>query len=364
MASPDATVEDSLGPSVALIEEFVPRQNIEAALRPGSRNVVEVSKISGNGTEPKPGTIEISAGADVSLEERVRLTSQAKAAVSYFAENFGPVTRPLRFEVGDQCLALRTGYNYELDVVRMPRQDVLENCGLESADVIRHEIFHALIFQAYPEVCTEAHLDDPNSVRLHEALADFFAHQLEPDQHFGEKYKVSDPYIREYRTDLTVSLSAGSHAQGNAITSHLLASEVTNQDIKNFLSHGDFTLEALSQTNQSLESSLARDASFSLDEKVENYPASGLGRYRLRADVPLDLTFSPNIALRDAHPDLQIDWLNMKKMPSEKFVFEQPSPGHFRISRTPEADTEKILARFSEGDKVIGFRPFYFGTDG
>lgn len=306
----------------------------------------------------------ISAGADVSLEDRVRLTSRAKAAVSFFEENYGPVTRPLKFEVGDQCGALRTGYNYEMDTVRMPRQEVLENCGLESNDVVHHEIFHALLFQAYPAACTQEHLDNPDSVRLHEGLADFFAHQLEPDQHFGEKFQHSEPYLREYRTDLTVSLSAGSHAQGNAITSHLLSSGVTNQDIKTFLSQGDFTLEGLSHANPALEKSLARDASFSLDEMVGSYPKSRLGRYRLRPDVPLELKFSANSALSEAHPNLQIDWMNMEKMPSKKFVFEEPFPGHFLVSRTPEADTEKMLARFSEGGKTIGFRPFYFGTDG
>lgn len=303
--------------------------------------------------------IRIEASSDVDQADLERLRELAQKAMAYFQEHFGPVRSELRFEVGSATDALRTGYNFVEDTVCLPYLDPVRNAGLDSVDVLNHEIFHALLIKAYPDLPTP---DEPSTVRLHEGLADLFAHRLNPDSQFGEGYYADKPSVREYRTDLRISLSAGSHAQGNALTSLLLSQQTDNREIRSFLEGGDFTLEGLRSSSASLREPLSRDAALAVDESVSAYPRSPKARYWLRSDVPLGIAFQPNDSVRREHADFRVEWTDKHGYPSRSYTFEPTGENSFLVSAAPEAPAEKMIARFYDGDRVIGFRPFYFGV--
>lgn len=311
---------------------------------------------------PVEPPIQIQASADISKESLEKLRRTAERAMAHFEKHYGPVSAPLKFAVGGATTALRTGYSFDLRTIAMPDGSDLRNCGLDSEDIINHEIFHALMHQAYPDTCTPERMESPETERLHEALADYFAHRLQPDESFGENYYHLAPQVRAYRTSLQVSLTAGAHGQGNAIVKHLLEQDVTDTQVRSFLEGGQFNLESLGQTSEGLAESLRRDAAKAVDEAVSHYPHSPRDRYWLQPEQPLEVAFLPNEDVRQAHPDFRVVWLDKKGMPSRLYTFEETSPHKFRISGAPEAETEKMIARFYDGDRVIGFRPFYFGV--
>lgn len=303
--------------------------------------------------------IAITASPEVPEADLRRLRETAAKAVSYFQEHFGTVRSPLRFEVGKATDALRTGYNFVNDTVCLPYLDSVKNAGLDSEDILNHEIFHALLIKAYPELPSPEEL---STVRMHEGLADLFAHRLNPDRSFGEGYYLEKPSVREYHTDLRISLSAGTHAQGNAITSLLLSEDVSNGEIRSFLEAGDFSLTGLEGCSPAMKAALALDSSMAVEESVNAYPSSKTGRYWLRPEVPLEIAFLPNESVARQHSDFRVVWTDKAGVPSKSYTFEPSGDHAFRVSAAPEADSEKVIARFYDGDRVVGFRPYYFGV--
>jgi hypothetical protein len=350
----------SSGPPDAVVGE--PAESFQqGAVNLGSLSLAS-SALPSAGTEVE---MVVRACPDVAEADLERLKQTARRAVAYFREHFGPVTSPLVFEVGQASGALRTGFNLESGVIALPSLEGVRKSGLDSPDVINHEIFHALMFGAYPHLANKDQGAARGSVRLQEGLADLFAYRLSPDPEFGEKYYLAGGKVREYRTSMHVSLAAGAHAQGNAITSLLLEEEVEDGQIRRFLEAGDFRLEALGEVSPRLKRALEHDASLSLEAVVgPGYTPSRLGRYKLRPDHPLQIQFVPSDSLKAAHPDLRVDWTDKRGIPSKTYVFQETSANAFAITAGPEADQEKMIARFYSGDKLIGFRPFYFSTEG
>lgn len=310
----------------------------------------------------KAGEVVIEAEPGIAPESLEKLRATAQRAIAYFAEHFGPVTQPLRFQVGGG--ALRAGYNIVDDVIGLPKLGNVHNAGLDSADIINHEIFHALVLDAYPELPSNE--DGANgAVRLHESLADYFAHALEPDESFGEGYYTDQPYLRRYHTDLRLSLASGAHAQGNALTTLLLEQGVTHQEVRSFLEAGEFDLEGLGKSSPHLLPALRKEQEMAVPEQVvgDGYTHSAKGRYWLHG-TPLELSFVPNARVLEEHPDFHVVWCDKNGQPSPGYTAAEIAPHTFSITGTPGAKSEKVIARFYDGDRVIGFRPFYFGVRG
>lgn len=305
--------------------------------------------------------LEILGGSRFPPETLERVRATAQKALSFFQANFGTPVRPLKLDLDGGDAGLHTGYDVNSDTIRFPNAKNLINSGLDSVDIINHEIFHALVCQSYPQTSTKEMMDDPNAVRLHEGLADYFAYKMNPDKYFGEDYMVGKPYLRQYQNSLAVSLAPGPHAQGNAITSYLIKNGIEPAQIKDFLQTRPFTLEGLASLTPALQQDLIKDASFQLPETVSNYKYSTAHKYRLQDDVPLRMSFRPNAELQAAHPNLRIDWRLESGIPSQHYLVRQDKPGDFQISKVPGADGEKLLALFYDSDALIGSRPFYFG---
>ena len=303
--------------------------------------------------------VQISGSQQVSPEQLRRLRGTAERAVDFFEQNFGPVQNPLKIDLDPETLS--TGYDLERDSIGFPQAGNLINRGLDSEDVIDHEIFHALVARRFPHTSTPEAMGSPDGTRLHEGLADFFAYKLNPDQHFGENYRSDKAYLRDYHNDLCISLSPGSHAQGNAITANLLRSGVELAQIREFLQGGDFSLRGLQAVSPRLKDNLQRDGLFGVDQ-LSNYPESALKRYRIEPDRPLQLEFRPNPDLLQAHPDFRVAWSAMEGLPSREFVIRSLDQRRFEVAATPQSRPEKLLAVFYDGQRQIGCQPYYLSA--
>ena len=303
--------------------------------------------------------VSVLGAEEVSPQSLERLTSTLDRATAFFKENFGPVHQGLKVDLTDDNGALRTGFNFEQNSIRFPEAPKLINRGLNSEDIIIHEAFHALVFQAYPDICTDENLRANDSVRIHEGLADYFAYQMNPDEHFGEDYSKEKPHLRSYRNKRRISLSPGTHSQGNAITSYLLKNHIEPKQIRGFLESGDFTLEGLKKLSPGMKKDLELDASLAIQAKIPNYPMSRIRRYRLVEGKPLNLNFETNEALDKAHPSLQIRWVKSSGAPSQDFEFCPTGPLDFQVSAKRAEGSEKVVAVLSENQETIGAYPFY-----
>lgn len=300
--------------------------------------------------------LRILGGQDVSPTTLRKLRSTAGRALDYFEDRFGTLNRPVQIDLRADQKALRTGYNLVDDVICFPRLEQVKNAGLDSQDVVHHEIFHAALCQAYPHLPTHT----PEARSLHEALADYFAYQLCPDEQFGEDYEIGKSELRRYRNHLCISLCPGDHARGSAITSRLLELQVMPCHIQRFLAQGDFSLGALAAQTPELQQQVARDSSFALDKRALNYPPSAIGRYRIRPNKPLELIFQANTNLMQDHPYLKIQWTTPDGLPSRHYTITPGAPGTFRVAPKGEAPPEKMLALYIEHGALIGSSPFYF----
>lgn len=304
---------------------------------------------------------ELRGAGFLSSEKAESIKSIVNKAVHYFQAHFGTVHHPVVVDLEPDG-ALRTGFNVVDNAVHFPANEKGEYEDLDSKDIITHEVFHALTLQSYPAYCTDKKLTEPEFVRLHEGLADYFTHQLYPDAHFAEDRNSSGRPLRSYRNDRRVELSAGGHAQGNAITSYLLKHDVRPSEVRDFLESGEFTLESLGKVSPTLSEDLALDAKLTLSHRAENYPQSTLNRYRLEDDKPLNLNFESSRELARLHPNLSIQWVRPSGMPSATFRFEPTGPHHFTVTNDGKEGAEKVLALFKDGDRLLGARPFYFSS--
>lgn len=299
----------------------------------------------------------------LSPSARYRIRQTINEAVELFSLHFGEVKRPVVLDFTDQAGALRTGFHPESDTIRFPSSPKIREQGSLSEDVIAHETFHALLFQAYPQYFDHVLVSKPEYVRLHEGLADYFAYQLNPDDEMGEDYLKDRAFLRHYRNSRRLSLTAGGHGQGNALTSYLLEHNIQPQQIGNFLKRGDFSLQALSRISPDLSNALALDQSFSLEAVVSSDSPSRLNRYRLEEGESLRVDFQPNHALRKAHPRLAVEWRLASPESDSYTIVSDARPGGFKIEAGENPRSAKFLAVFKENDEVLGFQPFYFGPE-
>ncbi len=330
--------------------------------RPGRTEQVPAKKLATSGV--LDARIQIAGSDQLDSDTLSRLQDEATRAVSFFEEQYAKPLKPLKIDVRREIEALHTGYNFEDDTVHFPSMTSVINQGLDSPDVINHEIFHALVCQTYPSTLTQ--IQDPKAVRIHEALADYFAYQLRPDKEFGENYYTdTEPGkgFRQYENELSVALAAGVHAQGNAITSQLVRHQISPEQIKGFLERGDFSLNGLAQISSDLKADLETDMSFSVAETVQGYPISAIGKYRISPDRPLELGLEPSKTLESAHPAFEIKWMDMKGLPAKHYRIQQTQPNQFQVEILPAADNEKILAVYYDGPNMIGSKPYYFGPE-
>lgn len=308
--------------------------------------------------------IQFSVSEDISAESLNRLNMIVEQALKFFELKFYQILEPVEIRVGSKSSALRTGYDFKDGSLNFPEIENIENFGLNSIDVIHHELFHLLICRGFPKICVPELLTDQSVIRLHEALADYFAYKLNSDSHFGEHYFSSKKYIRNYDNDLTLSLTEGAHGDGNAIAKYLIKNKITLDQIKAFLASGRFDLNALSAISPELDTDIRQDLTYILDEETSNYPLSSKRKYRLVSENPLQLKFIANGSLQSAMPQLRIEWTDENgNLPTHFEIRSAANNLEFTVSPLPGAKSEKVIAVIYSQNKMIGYRAFYFGLD-
>ena len=214
-------------------------------------------------------TLEISPSVAPAIDEAF-LRRELQAAIDLYTREVASISAPIPVLVG-AADCLRTGYDMPSRRVLFCSNTDTPRAGTASADVIHHEMFHAMLCQTKPAWCGS----DPN-VPLHEGLADYFAYRLAPDELFGEGFYQAQPYVRRYRVPYCYSLVGGGHEKGNAIVSELIARDHALRDVAQLVRGEALSLDALLGPDDPNTCFGANPPA--VERTVEGYPASSLER--------------------------------------------------------------------------------------
>lgn len=259
--------------------------------------------------------------------DQEKLESQFMIAAEKFENEVAPLEGTINVTVSPET-CLRTGYNRELDAVEFCPGKNVYNAGLDSIDVINHELFHAFICHHDQKVC-----DKEGKDYLHEAMADTFAYQLNPDDVFGEDFYKNQLYLRKYRTTLRPGLVQGEHEKGNALASIFISQ---NYSFAKMISLFD-----------------EEDAKDEVRNVITGAPESRLNRYRL----PLNESMQIDFIFEEVARVSKVVWV----LPAGVEI-EQLSDFSYSIKMTRDPDSSKGFALFyDESGNELGRRAYYFG---
>lgn len=256
-----------------------------------------------------------------------RLEEQFKTAYSEFEKEIAELDGSITLTISpDSCL--RTAYNRETKEVEFcPGKNVI-NAGLDSVDIINHELFHAFICSYDSNLCGMKEKD-----YLHEALADTFAYNLQPDDVFGENFYKNQLYLRKYKSSYRAGLVQGEHEKGNALCAQFIREKTPLIKV--------------------LPLFLKADPEEEVEYSVTGAPYSKLNRYRLPLNqvIQLDFQFAEIAGVHS------VEW----KVP-EGVEVKSTSPASFEIKMVTDPDSSKGFATFLSSDGTeLGRRAFYFG---
>jgi hypothetical protein len=311
-----------------------------------------------DGTQPPKYTIDVTGTSPVDL---ATITPIIEQVIAEFESKVAPLKSAIKVSIGSpNCL--RVGYSFTNGDVEFCDSKNVINEGLSSHDVIRHETFHAMVCNVRPEICTSDVLKNNIVVASHEALADYFAYQFEPDSCFGENFYSNQTCVRQYSTSLCYSLVDGPHEKGNALESLLISSHVTLSQAASAILNSDFTASGLLQAvNLPVSSCFAASGAPQLTATVSGYPTSQLNKYWIHSTQPLLIQFQPNATMQSAYPNAVVQWNKEDGTPSTSFNVVCQSPLSFSVTPKAASGIEKLIAQILNGKDVVGDIPFYFG---
>lgn len=303
--------------------------------------------ISGE-TTPARYTLAISPSVAPLVDEAF-IRREVDAAIDLYTREVAPLSAPIPVLV-DARDCLRTGYDMPSRKVFFCNNTDTPRAGTASADVIHHEMFHALLCQTKPDWCGA---DAP--VPLHEGLADYFAYLLAPDDLFGEGFYEDQAYVRRYRVPYCYSLVGGGHEKGNAIATELIARGHGLSDVARLVQGDALSVEAVIGADDP-NTCFSPDHAPAVERTVEGYPASTLERYRIQPGAPLTIRFAGDAAFTAKYPSLHVRW---DPAPA-KFAITSLSPTDFQVAATGADGYEKVAALYEVDGQVIGGKAFYF----
>lgn len=279
------------------------------------------------------GTLWSAPGLVIQNPNNIRINAAElnhhyKIAHDLFTREIGPLNVPLTIAIAPRD-CVRTGFNFVSNQVVFCSNEKVINYGLDSVDVIYHEMFHAFLCNYSRNLC-----GNNMRVDVHEGLADYFAYLINPDAYFGENFYQGFGYIREYRTALRAGLVQGDHERGNAYASSFIQSRTSLRN----------ALRLFSAPPQKEE----------VDDVVTGIEKSKLNRYRLKPNEIIGIEFK---FAREAQVD-RVVW----KLPNGILV-QELSPKTFRLKASQEIPASKAFAVFlSKNGAQLGSRTYYFGA--
>lgn len=304
-------------------------------------------------------SITIEGVIDPTLQ--MKLQRQLEDTRTFYEGIFGEVPGDIKI-LTTSSTSLRTGYSFKEDNLQFPHVDQIRNSGLESADVINHEVFHLFTCRKFPSLCPQDLATREELLKVHEALADYFAYQLRPGTHFGEGYYVNRAFVREYKTDALLGLTSGAHAEANILVRYLIQNQVPLSQVRTFLESrpSEADLRNLKGLSSKLRENVEKELSYAIADTIDGKSESKLHRYRLNPGETLKISFTPNENLRKDYGDIQVKF-QREDGTEPKFFLVQGNGLNFELSIREAAQAEKLLAIFTAGGKTLGARSFYVG---
>ncbi len=294
-------------------------------------------------------TVDPSVAAQI---DGTSLRAALTKSVEVFQNNLSKLIAPIKVSVGGAG-CLRTGYNFEDKTVHFCKNEKTPASGTASVDVIHHEMFHAMVCQLKPNWCTAEFLKDTNNVVLHEALADLFAHQINPDELFGENFYSSSTHIRRYRSDACYNLVDSPYGRASTLVAFVLNQSQALVAIAKVFSGDAFSAQALGTDAEPC----FRGDGPALQFKPENYPESLLSRYKIRPNQPLVLNLISNDSMQKNFPEYSVEWSAEKDI----FSMTQENGRIFIAPKSAEGWT-KAIAQIRLGNRILGSKVFYFSV--
>jgi hypothetical protein len=231
----------------------------------------------------------------LSNNEKAKLNGEVTNALNFF-NTFKTFTGEINIDISPST-CLRTSYNYIDKRIAFCKTKNTIFMGLNSIDIINHEVFHYLYCHTYPKNCLPQKMKNEVIQSFHEGLADLFAFQINPDNYFGENYRVDIPYLRKYKTSLCYKYTYSSHQKGNALASYLIENNFTLSSIETFLntmelsdlpSNNCLTSEKFQLIPKNRETSKKNKYWIKLNEQIEfSYELEA--SYKLRTSANIDL---------------------------------------------------------------------------
>ena len=253
-----------------------------------------------------------------------------------FEKNFGNSDEIIEMKLtGQNCF--RTGYNYQENMIIFCSRGDVVNAGLDSIDVVNHELFHAFFCSKFNSYCQllDTNLNDSSKkIPVHEGAADYFAYLLNPDQCFGEKFYKDKKCVREYITTYVLGYVEEEHAVGNVLVSQMIKNKVALKDVIDFF-----------------ESYRDIDA---VEENLRGREKSKTNRYRLSVGEKLEIKFS----FADQNLVQKIKW----EYEDGNVLVDEFAHHSFSIELKKFNMVTHLNAVFlNEDNEVIGYRRYYLG---
>jgi hypothetical protein len=245
----------------------------------------------------------------------------------------------------DASKCFRTGYDYKANTLKFCKKGNVQNFGLDSVDVINHEVFHYNFCHQYPANCEPAFLKNKDNVAKHEGLADFFSYKMNPDTYFGENFKVGVSHLREYKNDLCYNMVVRSpHLKGSSITGYIINKGFTFNDLKAFFSSFDFA----DMSQNSNEKCFEKRTEPIL--KVQGRSQSPLHKYWIEKNdsVEFESTLVGQYSYRTFAPTQKLDFTVQNNM--------------IKFSSRDESGVESIFLVISQNGKDLGVIKLLIGV--
>lgn len=295
---------------------------------------------------------------DGRVAENAFMRDRLSQTYETFREYFGDVGGEILVTAAGLCL--RTGYNFEEHRVAFCSGAATREGGIHSPDIISHEGFHALLCARFPAFCASAVLKNEAAVALHEGLADYFAFTLDPDDRFGEEMYIDRLFVREYRTSLCYSLTAGKPVKGNAIVSWFIYNNVSWADIVKILtSEAPFIATSFAHLGEDNYCLSADGPDIALD--VNGFEPSSLQRYRLPKEQVSTVVLRPNVAFKARFgDDVTIVWSRASEGERKSvFTITEPKPWIYEIVPSADSGWEKFILEIRGPSGLLGIKVLY-----
>ncbi|MDD0853602.1 hypothetical protein HBN50_10855 [Halobacteriovorax sp. GB3] len=283
-------------------------------------------------------TYEIEPGLSFKETDLRNVKKEVQQMERYFDIPFND----LHIMVTNNCF--RTGYSYKEKTIQFCDQVSTIFAGLQSLDVIRHELFHAFICQEYPFLCTSEIMKKANVKAIHEALADWYTSLFDRTPHFGEHFYTDKKFVRSYQNDYCFDLVIGEHLKGNSILSGLLAKNFSFLAILNSIKSEKQFMDLIELSKK--KSCLGHTEFEFIPEQIKK---SKLNRYRLNRNEELhfELPFYglENLRLKYHYP---------------KEIISVRTSGDKVIVKGLQKGISKVSVQLFDSGRLIGIQSLYF----